>query len=219
MFFGDLARYMSSGVKTVTVGLNPSRREFPVASLYERFPLMRDAGACGQVDPDTYVLALSEYFHRKPLRSWFGSWEPLLEGMGCSFYGSRARTALHTDLCSPLATDPTWSQLTRAQQSALDAEGVLLWRDLLQYLAPDVVLISVAQHYLARIPFPHDSWKVIYRIERTHPYEVLACEADTRPGRRSLLAFGRAAQMPFGTISDRCKREVGTRIRAHLEAQ
>src|SRR4051812_23219231 len=42
LFFGDLQRYLSSPVRIVTVGLNPSRIEFPCEARFQRFP-----EACG----------------------------------------------------------------------------------------------------------------------------------------------------------------------------
>ncbi len=37
LYFGDAERYFRSNVKAITVGLNPSREEFPVDSRFRRF--------------------------------------------------------------------------------------------------------------------------------------------------------------------------------------
>jgi hypothetical protein len=51
---------------------------------------------------------MNRYFREEPYSAWFRpSFEEFLLGMGASFYGSAASTARHTDLCSPIATDPT----------------------------------------------------------------------------------------------------------------
>ena len=59
----------------LTVGLNPSHREFPAHEPFRRFP-----GAEGVTGgaPDLYLDALSAYFRTNSLRDWFNSFEPLL---------------------------------------------------------------------------------------------------------------------------------------------
>ncbi len=44
LFFGDLDVYLASALRVVTVGLNPSLREFPAADPFRRFPLAADTG-------------------------------------------------------------------------------------------------------------------------------------------------------------------------------
>src|SRR3990170_1822110 len=60
---------------------------------------------------------------------WFGAFEPLLDGMGASYYPGGHAAALHTDLCSPVATDPTWSRLEPSFQRRFIADGQPLWHD------------------------------------------------------------------------------------------
>jgi hypothetical protein len=107
LFFGDDERYAASALKVVTVGLNPSRLEFPSADPFLRFPAAR------QIDPqrpalDAHLAALRAYFRERPYNAWFRpAFEPILNGLATSYYPGTANTALHTDICSPLATDPT----------------------------------------------------------------------------------------------------------------
>ena len=77
----------------------------------------------------------------------------MLNGLGASFYEGKPSTALHTDICSPVATDPTWSGLDWGEQKALEKEGGPLWHGLLEVLRPQVVTLSVASHHLSRIQF------------------------------------------------------------------
>ena len=214
LFFGDLNAYRTSPVRVLTVGLNPSLHEFPVDEPFRRFPL-----ACGHraQDPGRYLDSMSGYFRTEPYRSWFGAFEPLLNGAGSSYYaGEAASTALHTDICSSVATDPTWSKLRKADRAALQADGSRLWHMLLKVLRPQIVALSVARKHLRRIEFEQISeWDTVHVFERTRsgaprrrPYEVLARWYEVS-GERSLFVFGQAAQTPFGLLSDIQKGEAG----------
>ena len=77
----------------------------------------------------------------------------MLNGLGASFYEGKPSTALHTDICSPVATDPTWSDLDWDEQKALEKEGGPLWHGLLEVLLPHIVTLSVATRHLSRIQF------------------------------------------------------------------
>jgi hypothetical protein len=105
LFFGDLTAYQASPLRIATVGLNPSRLEFPACSPFSRFP---DA----QCSIPTYLSSLESYFRTAPYGRWFNSYEQALLGLDASYYGQRPNTALHTDIGSVLPTDPTWSGLT-----------------------------------------------------------------------------------------------------------
>ncbi len=214
LFFGHLANYLVSRPRVLTVGLNPSGHEFPEDNRFLRFPLAE--GNKGR-EPVHYRKALSAYFRTKPYCEWFNSFEQVLKGVGASYYPGAGSTALQTEIGSPVATDPTWSRLRRAKQKELEAIGGPLWHSLLDALEPDIVLISVAQRHLDRIEFePIDSnWKPIHTFGKTadgsprrQPYEVKA-RWYAVGGKRSLFVFGRAAQKPFGLISDEYKQELG----------
>ena len=93
-------------MRVLSVGLNPSLYEFPADSPFRRFPL---AEGVTLREPEPYLDALSAYFRTDPYCSWFSAFELMLNGLGASFYEGKPSTALHTDICSPVATDPTWS--------------------------------------------------------------------------------------------------------------
>ena len=111
LFFGDYERYFDSKVRTITVGLNPSKSEFPESDRFARFPEARYEDSNPPKAAD-YLRALANYFREQPYDTWFKpAFEEMLQGMGASYYDGARNTALHTDICSPLATDPTWSWL------------------------------------------------------------------------------------------------------------
>ncbi len=53
---------------------------------------------------------------------------------------------IQTDICSPIATDPTWTKLSEDTREELFNIGFQLWQDLINILEPDILLISIAEH-------------------------------------------------------------------------
>jgi hypothetical protein len=218
LFFGDTDRYLSSKLKVITVGLNPSRSEFPTEDRFLRFggargvyPRILDGAGY-----DVYLKALNGYFRNHPY-GWFGCFEDLLVGLGCSYYGQARNVALHTDLCSPLATDPTWKGLPAEVQSRLIQPGGTLWHSLVDWLSPDLIIASVAREHIDRIRFARSSsWTVVHTIARKNPYNVELAKLRIADGRVTNLVFGKAAQKPFGTVSRIDKRKIGEALKNHF---
>ena len=214
LFFGDLPAYLASSVRVVTVGLNPSLKEFPTGNRFRRFPPL--TGSNGDRDPYQYINAMSGYFRHDPYRTWFSAYEALLTGTQSSYYASERSTALHTDLCSPVATDPTWGRLGPAHREDLQTVGVQLWHALLRVLRPQIVVMSIAKMHLDRIAFAAlAEWQVLDVFERTgkgdlrkRPYEIRARWYEVGGG-QSLFIFGSAAQKPFGSLANTQKRHAG----------
>jgi hypothetical protein len=216
LFFGDSKKYFNSQLKVISLGLNPSRIEFPEEDRFLRFdgaqPICLKAR--NGVFSAAYLESLNGYFRRNPYKPWFNSFEALLNGLDCSYYGNTVNTALHTDLCSPLATDPTWSNLPNEAKSYLSESGTPLWHSLVDWLAPDVIIASVARAHLDKISFSRQNeWKVIYTVERKNPYQVQMAKMCLPQGKPTYLVFGKAANTPFGTVSNAAKREIGRAIK------
>ena len=213
LFFGDLDGYLASPLRVLTVGLNPSLHEFPEGDPYRRFPLAE--GATPE-KPCRYLDALANYFRTDPYRVWFNSFEPLLNGLGSSYYAGHPSTALHTDIASPVATDPTWTGLDEAACAALEADGGPLWHTLLEALRPHVVALSVARRHLSRIEFEAlTEWEEICSFERTgsgaprsQPV-VISARWYSVSGELSMFLFGPAAQTPLGRLGAGQRREAG----------
>lgn len=132
------------------------------------------------------------------------------------YYDHQTSTALRTDICSPVATDPTWRRLSKAVQSRLLADGRPLWHKLLVALQPNVVVLSIAKHHLDHISFDSlGPWELIHSLyckrdgtPRRFPYKVLGRWhlVGTEP---ALFVFCPASQTPLGSISHHQKRKLG----------
>lgn len=150
LYFGNREAYEDSPRKVVTVGHNPSGVEFPDEEGPNRFETTRGE----RPFPRSYLDDLNGYFERNPYRNWFQHYEEVLNGLEASYYSDGVREgkevienrALHTDLHSPLATDPTWSGLNSKQQRVLAEEGERLWLGLIDLLEPDLILGRYAQN-------------------------------------------------------------------------
>jgi hypothetical protein len=121
---------------------------------------------------------------------------------------------LHTDLCSPAATDPTWSGLSDGEQRSLSA-GYWLWHDLVEALRPHLILMSVAERHLGQLRLPTiGEWTTVHEVPRSKPYAFKARRLHR--GDASLLVWGRAAELPFGSVSNVDKEAAGRAIKAML---
>lgn len=145
-YFGDLKGYLESPLRVLTAALNPSNREFPEDRA--RFDIAK--GLRGPAELET---ELSAYFRRNPYRSWFSAFEPVLNGLGASYGGKmagrdHASTALHVDMCSPIATAPTWSKLSATQRGKLTRTGREIFESLIDELEPHVIVASIGWAHL-----------------------------------------------------------------------
>jgi len=185
LFFGDLDAYRNSKKRILTVALNPSDKEFSEA----RF----DVSPSTLSDDSQYIKTLSEYFESNPYRFWFNHFEKLLQTIGASYYSRTSRPifaaikpdaetdfnrALHTDICSPIATSVTWSKLKSKEDILLKQElqraGTKIWRDLIEYLNPDIILISGGKYLCDFIP---GSWTDLTLPKDFNPsHQLRFCE-------------------------------------------
>ena len=213
LFFGDLSAYLDSEIRVLTVGLNPSLNEFPQESPFQRFPT---AEGVSVNETGRYLDALSAYFRTDPYSDWFKGFELMLNGIEASYYKGQPSTALHTDICSPVATAPTWSGLDSAVQKSLETDGGPLWHRLLDALRPQIVVLSVARRHLSRIEFkPLNGWHVLHVFRRRKdgnrrkvPLEVRA-RWGVISGEPSLLIHIPAARKPLGNLDGPKKQQSG----------
>ncbi len=209
LYFGSLSRYLLSPLRVVTVALNPSRNEFPIEDPAWRFP------GADESSPEAHFDALNKYFDagHKPLWEWFKHFDWLLAGLGSGFRPGRAASALHTDLCSPIATDPTYSHLAPMQRRELERLGMPLWAELCELLDPDVIVMSGGRLMRDRVvPFTNANWLTVFGSNRK---SVKLAEIDVW-GRPRVAVFGLTTQVPFGALSLEERKLVGTIVRDHI---
>ncbi|RLD41169.1 MAG: hypothetical protein DRI86_13895 [Bacteroidetes bacterium] len=212
-WFGNKEKYFKSKVKIVTVGLNPSDKEFRNNET-ENYSTFRFHGYQSEKDLEK---VLNNYFEQKPYKTWFNSFEPILQGMDASYYQKteKPNIAIHTDICSPWATNPTWSKLTTDEQRKMFKEGHPKWIKLIDELNPDVILISVAKKYLINefkeIGEIGRITKTKKGIIRKQPY-LLKHYSYSNGNKNVIVIFGQAAQKPFGLISNEQKMDLGSTI-------
>jgi len=104
-------------------------------------------------------------------------------------------------------------------KARLEPDGERLWRDLIEHLAPDLILASIAREHLRKIDqLPPDYWDTVHTIERDNPYHVKLLAKTLTNGKQTYVVFGPAAQKPFGTVSTRDKVDIGRAIRRWLLA-
>jgi hypothetical protein len=193
LYFGDVRAYFASPVRVITAALNPSNNEFPGGTSAARFPGAREKS------PQCHFAALNAYFEHDPYwKKWFQHIDALLEGLAVGFRVGRCSRALHTDLCSPLATEPTFTGLPLQQQHELERSGMPLWSDLVELLDPDVILMSGSKPMRDRVPaFVDAEWAV---ISGSGCKSIWLSEMHLW-GRRRLGVFGLTNNVPFGSLS------------------
>ena len=217
LYFGDVNAYFESEIKIITVGKNPSLIEFcrqkgePYSFL--RFPYW--------AEKQDYAAALNSYFECEPYKSWFGNYEAILNGIDASYYSSSSKInrAIQTDICSPIATDPTWTKLSGETQKELFNAGFQLWLDLINILEPDIILISIARSWLQELNLTNEIKFVSFDkkqdgTDRARPYVIHQYELSLNRGKVSKVYFGQAAEKPFGTLSNDFKQKLGKKILA-----
>lgn len=158
IWFGDIEKYQMSPMKIVTVGLNPSWHEFLddnlVPLLSARFCKV-ELSSYANSEIATLYDTLNAYYDGKganPYMSYFRQYEKLLNGIKASYFGNFCQnTAVHIDAYSAMATLPRWGELDISVQEMLKARGKKLYGALVDYLDPDVILISVERQVFFEI--------------------------------------------------------------------
>lgn len=213
-WFGDREAYQESEVKIITVGLNPSDKEFrekdgePFTSQlrFQDYKIGNEA---------SLVKALNSYFEKNPYGRWFNvGFEYILNGMDASYYSEKGTNrVLHTDICSSWATVPTWSELPSAEQKELIKDGFLEWQQLVKDLAPDIIFFSIPQEYVKMLNI--GSLKEFCRFTTTKNGEQRETPFIIKKGKYggSLAVFGRTRNTPFGSLGKEQKKELGKNIK------
>ena len=227
-YFGDIIAYLNSPIRILTAALNPSNREFEGG----RFDVEN-----GRSGAEGLEFELSNYFKNRPYYGWFSSFEPVLRGLAASYGGKMAMgpyksTALHLDMCSPIATDPTWSRLDVGTKFQLTPTGKIVFESLLAALKPEIVIASVAWPHLRdwNDEFRAGAkWESLVTYNQTwsinsgmggalkSPIKVQIKVLERNGDNKLLFVNGSAANTPFGRFKIERKEEVGRILRETLQ--
>ena len=145
VWFGNLEQYSKSKAKVLTISINPSCIEFPRwgKQRFKDLTVIRNAILRKEYPVDIMVRNYNDYFKFNPYMQWFNFYERRLNEMDCSYFDTKStNTAIHIDMHSAIATDPTWSRLSDFEREKIKNHN--LFKSLLQMLNPDIALISVA---------------------------------------------------------------------------
>lgn len=144
-YFGDVRAFLKSPLKVVTAALNPSNIEFEErGKRCNRFSA--PVSGLEQLEEE-----LCQYFKGSPYR-WFGNFEPVLNGLGASYGGKMGcaeNTALHLDMCSPIATQKKWSDLSRKEKRYLMPTGREIFEELIKEIKPDIAVMSLGWDHIS----------------------------------------------------------------------
>jgi len=165
LWFGDSEAYFNSPRKIITVSLNPSNNEFCQSSSSKKYSTQARFPKYNG-NPKTLIEAFNDYFKKtnNPYNAWFlASFKAVLKGFEASHYQGALNTALHTDIASPYATDPSWTGLTNLEKQFLEPIGSDIWHRLMTVFEPDIILISASRDYEQKIKFNpvQKMWKQI----------------------------------------------------------
>ena len=143
VWFGDIDKYRASKTKVITIALNPSKEEFSE----KRFDTINFPKVGSDENIESLLTPLREtlnaYFRTNPY-NWFNSAEHAVNAFDASFYDSKkSNTAIHIDIYTAIATDPTWGRLGKDIKEKLQRTD--LFKQLLDYLDPDIMLVSVGE--------------------------------------------------------------------------
>ncbi len=216
VFFGDIDNYFRQDYRIITAALNPSDIEFlnnknDNYSFRHRFPDYNNT-------PDSLEMACKNYFKINPYNKWFGQensgFKPLLNGLGYCYYpnSKNLKAVLHTDICSPAATNPTWSDLSENEKNKLQVRGFELWKKLILELKPNLIILSVKKAYLeSKSLSPVFGFKKInclidpvYSKNNRFRYEIIHYQGNIDSFKTNLL-WGSAQNTPFQPFSDKIK--------------
>ena len=74
--------------------------------------------------------------------NWFKYNERILNALGASYKIHDKNRALHIDIYSPIATDPTWGGLNHAQKKQLMQSCGYDFKQFVSFLNPDIIVVS-----------------------------------------------------------------------------
>lgn len=202
LYFGNYEEYKISEKKIITCALNPSSIEF-FNSISYNIEYRFNKNSLNS--PSEYYNSLNNYFLQNPYKRWFNSFEPILNGANSSFYSKEEfpNRVLHTDYCSILATNPTWSHLYPNQIKMLIPDGTKLWYELVEFLQPDVILVSFARKYYNMILNYYNKTNTLNNIMILNNPRIAVEESIIRIGNKNTkIIFSQGGRTPFMYLNE-----------------
>jgi len=213
LWFGDSQSYAASQRRIVTVGLNPSNMEFQDGThsgTGVRFP--KALPLVGQptlspTDIATYAAAMDDYFNRNPFWRWFTQYNKILNLLNASYNGKQgAHTAVHIDVYTPIATNPTWGGLPQSIRKSL--YDPTLFTNLLSALEPDIILIS-ANSTIVESLFGSTGWTT---FKPSSPKKRAYVKTKQCDGQLIIWGYNMMGT-PFGGMKDAELQQIFSRIK------
>ena len=193
VWFGNIDAYDQSPTRILTIGLNPSKEEFPkhAPPRFDRIDveLLKSS-------TDFLTNTLNNYFEKNPYIKWFSKYNKLLSSLDASYggvFGKKENTALHIDIYSAIATDPNWGKLSDIQKYRL--ENSSLFNKLFLVLDPDIVLISVNRQIFNEQFY---KWKLVNKRKCNGNNYIEVYNKDTK----KLILGTNCRGVPFGAIKE-----------------
>lgn len=188
VWFGNMEKYKASPKKVVTVALNPSLKEFEG----DRFDIV-------DLQKNDAIIKLSQtlslYFKRHPY-SWFKDFERVLSSFDTSYYETKENTALHIDIYSAIATNPTWGSLSETEKK--DIGRTDLFQKLLHFLNPDIVIFSANQKVFKEVFSDYICQKRIDSFNGKKGFFI----SKYKSGNKVLISGRNYRGQPFGGLSN-----------------
>lgn len=209
--------YEKSPIRIITVGLNPSDKEFRNSNTDDFTTTLRFPDYNGT--EESLEMALNRYFEINPYNSWFKSFEYILNGMDASYYtdSEKTHTAIHTDICSPWATIPTWSKISKSERDYLRKTGFEDWKKLVEELKPHIILFSIRNAYINELNIENLKEMTKFDVTGKGKQRKKPVIIHTGIYRDSMAIFGKTWNLPFGALGTEQKNELGRMIKANMQ--
>jgi len=139
VWFGDLHKYSNSERKVVSIGINPSGKEFEV----DRFDGLSDSDS--MPTSDQLEKAFNNYFSYNPYTNWFNNKQKELIHLGSTLYpfSFYKNSAIHIEYETGIATKRSWSSIDGYTKNKISNHDN--FKRLYQALSPDIAVINCSE--------------------------------------------------------------------------
>lgn len=209
IWHGDMDKYLNSNLKVITVSLNPHYDAFEVhktKSQFNDYTKIKDL-SCLDILSNESINDLKQIYNDyfSTYKRWnddslFKVYEQLLNIVGSSYSNEAYKNScLHLDMYSALATNPIWTKLSSVdKQLPQQIQNVELFKQLLEFLNPDLILVSVAKDKVEKDLLNNDYIKVKTFIKKDNKNEYSILYKSNIRNKPLHVLWGRYYNKPFG---------------------